>query len=60
MKGAGGLDPLIVKSVEEHKFDDIKKIYWRNSNIDFSSISSVINSFKQSPIKNFLIHKKKC
>ena len=58
MKGAGNLDPLIVQSIEDHRFDNIQKIYWRNSNIDFSSISSVINSFKQSPNKNYLIHKK--
>ena len=52
------LDPMIIKSVEEHRFDSIQKIYWRNSDIDFSSISSVINSLKQFPIKNFFIHKK--
>ena len=44
MKGAGKLDSLIVRSIEDHQFDNIQKIYWRNSNIDFSSISSVINS----------------
>ena len=58
MKGAGDLDPLIIKSIEEHHFNDIQKIYWRNSDIDFTSISSVINSFKKFPIKNFFIHKK--
>ena len=44
--------------VEDHRFDNIQKIYWRNSDIDFTSISSVINSFKQFPIKDFFIHKK--
>ena len=39
MKTAGDLDPLIVKSVEDHNFDDIQKIFWRNSDIDFTSIS---------------------
>jgi ATP-dependent RNA helicase SUPV3L1/SUV3 len=58
MKGAGDPDPLIAQSVEDHHFDDIKKIYWRNSDIDFTSISSVINSFKQFPTKDFFIHKK--
>ena len=57
-KEAGNLDPLIVQSVEDHHFSDIKKIYWRNSSIDFSSIRSVTNSFKQFPTKNFFIHKK--
>ena len=58
LKKAGHLDPLIVQSIEDHHFDDIHKIYWRNSLIDFSSISSVINSLNQFPIKNYFIHKK--
>ena len=55
---AGNLDPMIIKSIEDSKFDSIKKIYWRNSKIDFQSVDSVINSFKKFPIKNFFIHKK--
>ena len=57
-KEAGNLDPLIVQSIEDHRFDDIQKIYWRNSSIDFSSISSVINSFRKFPVRDFFIHKK--
>ena len=57
-KEAGNLDPIIVQSIEDHRFDDIKKIYWRNSSIDFSSISSVINSFRKFPVRDFFIHKK--
>ncbi len=57
-KEANYLDPIIIKSVEEHQFDAVKKIYWRNSKIDFSSIESLINSLKKNPEKNFFIHKK--
>ena len=53
IKEAGNLDPLIVQSIEDHRFDDIQKIYWRNSSIDFSSINSVINSFKEISCKRF-------
>ena len=35
--------------VEKNKFDSIKKIYWRNATIDFSSIDSVF--FLINPIK---------
>ena len=52
------IDPLTIQSIEEHKFDSIKKIYWRNSNINFNSVESVKNSLKQFPVKNFFIHKK--
>ena len=58
MKNAGNLDHLIIQSVENHQFNSIQKIYWRNSDIDFTSSKSVINSFKQFPIKSFFIHKK--
>ena len=44
--------------MENHNYDQIQKIYWRNSNIDFSSIESVLSSLKQFPIQNFFIHKK--
>ena len=39
-------------------YDFIEKIYWRNSKIDFSTVESVINSFKVFPTRNFFIHKK--
>ena len=58
LKKAGQTDSLITQSIEEHRFDSIQKIYWRNSNIDFSTIDSVNNSLKKFPIKNFFIHKK--
>ena len=58
LKKAGNLDPLIIQSIEEHRFNNIKKIYWRNSNINFDSVSSVISSLKQFPLKNIFIHKK--
>ena len=57
-KEAGNLDPLIIRSIEEHKFNDIQKIYWRNSKINFSSVSAVLDSLQQFPVKNFFIHKK--
>ena len=58
LKSAGKFDPFIINLIENHNFEIIKKIYWRNSNIDFSSVNSVINSLKEFPVKNFFIHKK--
>ena len=52
---AGNLDPIIIKSIEDSKFDSIKKIYWRNSKIDFQSVDSVINSFKKLLIFSSII-----
>jgi len=57
-KEAGDLDPLIINQIENHNFDSIKKIYWRNSELDFSSIDSFLLSLKKYPIHSYFIHKK--
>ena len=57
-KEAGNLDPLIIQKVENHDFDNIQKIYWRNSNLDFNSIDTLLSSLKKYPVHNYFIHKK--
>ncbi len=57
-KEAGNLDPLIIQRIETHNFDNIQKIYWRNSNLNFNSIETLLSSLKQYPIHNYFIHKK--
>ncbi len=44
-----------IDKLENHKFDSVLNIYWRNSNLDFSSASKFINSINQTPpIENLL------
>ena len=57
-KQAGNLDPKIINLIENHNFDQIQKIYWRNSDIKFETIESVLSSLKKFPISDFFIHKK--
>ncbi len=57
-KEAGDLDPIIIKSIENHNYDQIQKIYWRNSNLKFDNINAMLTSLKKFPIHNFFIHKK--
>ena len=57
-KDAGNLDPLVIQQIENHNFDNIQKIYWRNSELDFNSIELLLSSLKKYPIKSFYIHKK--
>ena len=57
-KEAGNLDPLIIQQIETHNFDNIQKIYWRNSDLDFNSIDALLSSLKKYPIHNYFIHKK--
>ena len=58
LKEAGNLDPLIIQNIENHNFEQIQKIYWRNSSLNFTSIQSILSSLKKFPIKSFFIHKK--
>ncbi len=57
-KEAGNLDPLIIEQIENHNFDNIQKLYWRNSDLDFNSINSLLSSLKKYPTKSYFIHKK--
>ena len=57
-KEAGNLDPLVIQQIENHNFESIQKIYWRNSDLDFNSIEKLLSSLKKYPVQNFFIHKK--
>ncbi len=57
-KEAGNLDPLIIQQIETHNFDNVQKIYWRNSDLDFNSTDALLSSLKKYPIHNYFIHKK--
>ena len=57
-KEVGNLDPLIIQQIESHNFDTIKKVYWRNSDLDFNSIESLLSTLKKFPVQNYFIHKK--
>ncbi|MEE2745652.1 MAG: helicase-related protein [Pseudomonadota bacterium] len=48
------LDPEIIESIEKHRFDNVNFIYWRNRNLDFSSVSSLLSSLKMAPTSRFL------
>ena len=57
-KEAGTLDPKIIETIENHNFDQIQKIYWRNSNLDFNSVEKFLSSLKEFPVQSYFIHKK--
>ena len=44
----------IVDMVENHQFQPLSNIWWRNSILDFSSIKSLINSLEKMPQKSYL------
>ena len=54
------LNSELISFIENYKFNEIKNIYWRNSDLDFKSPKNLLNSLgKKSRKKNFH-YKKEC
>ena len=43
-----------VKLLENHKFEEIRTLFWRNSNLNFNNASSLIKSLDERPNKDWL------
>ena len=43
-----------VDSLENHKFEEIRTLFWRNSNLNFNNASSLIKSLEEKPHKEWL------
>ena len=48
------INPEEIELIENHKFDAINNIFWRNSELDFSSYKSLIGSLDEKPSKDWL------
>ncbi len=46
--------------VENHKFNEIESIFWRNSNLNFNNKLSLIKSLEEKPNKNWLKRINEC
>ncbi len=45
----GMLAPEVVAAIEQHRFPALRKLYWRNSDLDMSSLDSLIHSLDRKP-----------
>ena len=45
----GPLDPELVDAVENHRFDPIGTLYWRNTDLDFRSLQGLLHSLDRQP-----------
>ena len=43
-----------VESLETHKFDEIRTIFWRNSNLNFNNTNSLLKSLDEKPKEEWL------
>ena len=46
---AGSFDAEIIEAVENHRFQKKKSIWWRNSNLSFRSLKSLLKSLDEAP-----------
>ncbi len=47
--GISGLDPDVVEAIENHRFDPLRDLQWRNSELDFRSVQTLIAALNASP-----------
>jgi ATP-dependent RNA helicase SUPV3L1/SUV3 len=45
----GGLEPEVVEAIENHRFDPLRDIQWRNSELDFRSVQTLLASLNAPP-----------
>jgi ATP-dependent RNA helicase SUPV3L1/SUV3 len=46
---AEGLEPGLVEQLENHNFDSVRVLQWRNRNLDFASLDRLRDSLRQTP-----------
>jgi ATP-dependent RNA helicase SUPV3L1/SUV3 len=53
--GIGGLDEDNIQAVEEHRFDPVEAVSWRNRLLDFSTARGLLRSLEMRPAKRYLM-----
>ncbi len=49
-----------INLIENHRFKEIRTLFWRNSNLNFSSTSSLLKSLEERPNKDWLRRIQEC
>jgi len=50
-----GIAPEIVEAVENHRFDPLTRLYWRNSRLEFRSVGQLLKSLEERPRRAGLV-----
>ncbi|WIM10967.1 helicase-related protein [Enhydrobacter sp.] len=45
----GGLEPETVEAIENHRFDPLRDVQWRNSDLDFRSVPALLSTLNALP-----------
>ena len=51
---AGALEPEVVAAIENHRFSDLKTIFWRESRVEQNSLPALISSLERRPSRREL------
>ena len=51
---AGDISSEEIELIENHKFEEIRTLFWRNSKLDFSTSSNLLKSLEKKPEKEWL------
>ncbi len=49
-----------IELLENHKFEEINSLFWRNSNLDFTNQTNLLKSLEEKPSKNWLRRIQEC
>ena len=49
-----------IELLENHKFEEINSLFWRNSNLDFTNQTNLLKSLEERPNKNWLRRIQEC
>ena len=50
-----GMEPSLVQAIENHRFDDVGSLMWRNPDLDFRSCLALLKSLERRPRHAFLV-----
>jgi len=56
----GEINSEEIENLETHKFEEIRTIYWRNSNLNFNNLESLLKSLDERPNKDWLRRINEC
>ncbi len=49
LRPSAGLDPDVVHAIENHRFEPIRRVVWRNHELDFDTIEDLVASLRGRP-----------
>jgi ATP-dependent RNA helicase SUPV3L1/SUV3 len=48
-ESVGALDPELVEAIENHRFEPLRRLAWRNADLNFASLQALLASLEEAP-----------